>query len=845
MAPSTRRPALPRRRLRLAAAGGAVAFDGTAAADAVTGRATVGFSDIAPLSPLAGRSARRRDRRNRRRNVRSAMRRPSPSGDTATDLAAGDAPPGPAARRRRPRSRHRPRPVRRRLRRQRSRRRRRRPHRPRRGDLCRRHASTSSSMDRSPILAGWPTSPPVRRPSRCTRRAPSRVLTWRRRVTVAKGTLLDQPVRDARVDREGRARRRRLAGGAQPRTAASPAGTLAGTAIATVDGDSGALAFPEVDLAVGNNRITGAVEGTAAGLFSGSLALDAPDLRTLAALALVPASGKGQASIRLQPDGGGQSVAVRFKGSGIAYQDIAVGGHRRHGHHRRRLRCAEGARQRIGDRRDCRRAAPRHGSGEGDGRRRGDAHRGRRQGAGHRPLQRSPPGRRGGHRRHPQGHCLRHAGQACSKPVTIALDGGTTRIGDATLTLGGGSLRVDGNGRAAARHDRRCHRNFRVRRQRLRARPRRGRVGQRTCRRSPARRPRRRSTGRWTWTGFALAATRDAGLPALAIEASGKSTLAASTVAARLSGAGLALHCRRQGAVRRRRPRLEGQRHGAPGAAGAPLRARTPACRQRQGRPRPSAVRSPTPAVSGAVDLDGATIIDGETGFGISGASGRIDFDGRTATIQQISGRFAQGGDVVLCRHDRHRSGRPAGGPDGADRQRPLRRRQHAQHHLLRRPRRQGAAPRQRRRDRHHRSRPHRDPAARPDRRLGRTPSTCATSTPRRASRRRYRSAEPAGDGGPRRRGGSGGLPLDVVARRQFRHLRSRLRHRRRTRRHAEGRRNDRKPAGGRRLRRCSAAAWMPSASASPSPQGRLDILRQPGADRRFRRDDRRRRTRR
>ena len=53
--------------------------------------------------------------------------------------------------------------------------------------------------------------------------------------------------------------------------------------------------------------------------------------------------------------------------------------------------------------------------------------------------------------------------------------------------------------------------------------------------------------------------------------------------------------------------------------------------------------------MKGTVDLAGATIVDGATGFGISGANGRIDFNGHTATIGQISGRFPQGGTVELA----------------------------------------------------------------------------------------------------------------------------------------------------------------------------------------------------
>ena len=40
---------------------------------------------------------------------------------------------------------------------------------------------------------------------------------------------------------------------------------------------------------------------------------------------------------------------------------------------------------------------------------------------------------------------------------------------------------------------------------------------------------------------------------------------------------------------------------------------------------------------------------DTESGFGITGASGRIDFNGQQATIRQISGRMLQGGDITVA----------------------------------------------------------------------------------------------------------------------------------------------------------------------------------------------------
>src|SRR5690606_21969500 len=54
------------------------------------------------------------------------------------------------------------------------------------------------------------------------------------------------------------------------------------------------------------------------------------------------------------------------------------------------------------------------------------------------------------------------------------------------------------------------------------------------------------------------------------------------------------------------------------------------------------------PAIAGTADLTDATVVDAPSGFGVAGPSGRIRFDGRTATTDQLTGRLAQGGQVTL-----------------------------------------------------------------------------------------------------------------------------------------------------------------------------------------------------
>ena len=56
--------------------------------------------------------------------------------------------------------------------------------------------------------------------------------------------------------------------------------------------------------------------------------------------------------------------------------------------------------------------------------------------------------------------------------------------------------------------------------------------------------------------------------------------------------------------------------------------------------------------LTGCASMSGGawvTLIDGETGFGITGASGTIAFDGQSASTERISGNIAQGGTVSIA----------------------------------------------------------------------------------------------------------------------------------------------------------------------------------------------------
>jgi translocation and assembly module TamB len=54
------------------------------------------------------------------------------------------------------------------------------------------------------------------------------------------------------------------------------------------------------------------------------------------------------------------------------------------------------------------------------------------------------------------------------------------------------------------------------------------------------------------------------------------------------------------------------------------------------------------PQINGTADLVDATIADTDTGFGITGASGRIAFQGQRATVEKVTGRLLQGGQVTV-----------------------------------------------------------------------------------------------------------------------------------------------------------------------------------------------------
>jgi translocation and assembly module TamB len=469
-------------------------------------------------------------------------------------------------------------------------------------------------------------------------------------IAVASGHLAGKPVQDASIRFTGAP----SAGGWQGALALGgqlASRPLSGTANAMLD-SSGALSIPDINLAIGDNKITGALVRNPSGLLSGSLNIAANDVRTLAALFLIDASGTaGKVAVTLTPNSGKQSLHATFSGSQVAYQtaatqalsgdvsvadlfgapvisgnitgsDIAVGDF--HLASVKATATAEGGTTHFTAQAQN---ADLNLSGSGsfmpatDGSAitidtlTGTAYR--------LPVQ-------------------------LASPVAINLGSQTSRLSGASLALGGGTVTADGtvspnlNLTLAATNVSAAVANGFV--AGLNAE---GAVsGRATITGTPAT---PKFAWQVAWQGLRVAATRNAGLPPLAVNANGngdgKGTSLSATIAGLpglslnangtvpFSGSGLNL------AVNGTAPlallALQSSRELRLGGDARINLALTGAL---------SAI-----ATNGTIDLNGATIADTDTGFGVTGASGRIVFNGHQATTQQISGQMIQGGNITIA----------------------------------------------------------------------------------------------------------------------------------------------------------------------------------------------------
>ncbi|MBN9020742.1 MAG: hypothetical protein J0H08_01310, partial [Rhizobiales bacterium] len=142
-------------------------------------------------------------------------------------------------------------------------------------------------------------------------------------VVVPNGEMLGQPVDGASVGFKGAPTEAGGWNGTLTLGGAFAGHPLSGTAEASL-AENGGLTFPDVDLRVGENRISGAVERTAAGLLEGSLDVSAPNLASLAALALVEATGSAEGRVVFTPDGDRQGLSLSVNGRDVAMPSLSV-----------------------------------------------------------------------------------------------------------------------------------------------------------------------------------------------------------------------------------------------------------------------------------------------------------------------------------------------------------------------------------------------------------------------------------------------------------------------------------------------------------------------------------------
>lgn len=466
---------------------------------------------------------------------------------------------------------------------------------------------------------------------------------------IADGRLLKHPIRDgvARLlgnpTEDGWTGRAELAGS----FAGKP---LAGTVDIVATGGGSQFAFPGIDVTIDDNRISGAFDRTDGGLLSGSLDIAAPNVATLAALALIEAAGSGKARLAFTPDDGRQTIAIAFAGSDISVSSVTS-------------RAVEGT-ARIADafgaprvNADIAMRAAEIGST------RIDEFTGSASVEGdstvfdvHAIGDQIDIAAAGTVARETGANVVQLnaiSGSAYNvpvelqEPVSIRLGDEGGQVRSMRIAVGSGTIAVDG----AVSPDL----NLTIVADGLPASiangfaPDLGAAGLVTARATATGKPTSPMiTWQLDWSGMELAATRKARLPPLTLSANGRATRDDTTIDGTLTGGGLSL------SVTGNVP-FAGDGLAVAVSASAPLSllALETTRELRLGGNAQvdvnlsGAVRAPL--YSGTVDLDGGTIIDGETGFGMTEATGRIVFDGQRASFERISGRAAQGGQITIA----------------------------------------------------------------------------------------------------------------------------------------------------------------------------------------------------
>jgi translocation and assembly module TamB len=139
---------------------------------------------------------------------------------------------------------------------------------------------------------------------------------------VPSGSLTDRSLRDAAIVFDGTLSEGALAGNV------TGDAFLDGTRVSLlsqVASASGERRLSDLRFETAGAVLTGSVTQTEAGLFSGALELDAPNVSTAAALALADASGAIRASVDLAIVEGRQAVTVDARVDGFVYEDTRIG----------------------------------------------------------------------------------------------------------------------------------------------------------------------------------------------------------------------------------------------------------------------------------------------------------------------------------------------------------------------------------------------------------------------------------------------------------------------------------------------------------------------------------------
>jgi translocation and assembly module TamB len=410
------------------------------------------------------------------------------------------------------------------------------------------------------------------------------------------------------------------------------------------------VTLPNVDLTIADNRITGALERAGETGLSGELDVDAPNLEALAALMLSDIGGSAKATVRFAPEGGRQTITASFDGSNISYQTfsaLTVEGTAQIANAFGTPLISGEATAGIVDAGSLRLDRVTANASVENGATRFDVE------AAGSDLDLAAAGILADDAGTSVLRLNSLSGSAFRMPVRLAdpveirLAGAQAGISNATLALGDGRIVVNGTASGAL--------DLTVTANNVPASVVNGfapnlgaggTVNGRATVTGQASAP--RIAWQLDWTGLQTAATRNAGLPALQLSASGDATRNETDIRGTVSGAGLSLG-------------INGRAPFSGGGLGIAVRGAAPLALLASRSTRELRLTgtanldlnvtgtAQSPNIAGNVTLENATAVDTDTGFGVSGATGRIVLSGQRATVERISGRLAQGGQISVA----------------------------------------------------------------------------------------------------------------------------------------------------------------------------------------------------